>query len=464
MYVELATPQSDDQGYYVPVRRDTHYSLMGYASGRSPVTQVMVNYVEAETYPADYRPYGSPSGYRTVGFRAPLVLSPDTIMTITLIDADGYRETRLFHPDRVRAPARVHELWGRSRNDPYANVRMANVYVVQGNYREAYPYYHRSIGLTVGFMWGSFFLGVALYDNSRYDDAIWQFRRCSRIYPDFYLAHYQVGQCYERRRNYAMAITEYGLVISIRPDFVEAHWSLGESYVQRHDWGRAAIEYRQAIRYNPRFAPAHRGLGEVYAHQGQWDNAKNSLRLATNLSPRDARARADLNASMARRQRSPKEYQMAMAPLKAPDGYEQSAARNTRTWQGRAAGGEQQGPGGRQHAQPVEPSGGQQQGPGGRQHAQPVKPSGGEQQGPGGRQHAQPVKPSGGGHTQSVKPSGGQQQQGSGGQQHGQAAKTSGGGHGQSAKPSGGGHGQSAKPSGGQQQGQHGQGGGSKDR
>lgn len=33
MYVELANPQSDDQGNYVPLKKHVNYPLMGYASG-----------------------------------------------------------------------------------------------------------------------------------------------------------------------------------------------------------------------------------------------------------------------------------------------------------------------------------------------------------------------------------------------------------------------------------------------
>ena len=498
LYVELANPQSDDQGNYVPVRQDSNYSLMGYASGQQPVAQVMVNDVEAATYPADYRPYGSPEGYHCVGFRAPLVLSPDTIVTIALIDANGYRETRLFHPDRVRAPGRVHQLWGQSRNDPYSNVRLANVYMVQGDYANAYPFYHRST-LTAGFMWGSFFLGVALYNNNRYDDSMWQYRRCSRMRPDFYVADYEIGRCWERRGRYDLAISAYGLVLARQPRFVEAHWSMGESYAQRGDWSRASNEYTVALQYDQRFAPAHRGMGEVYAHQGQWDNARTSLVMATNLNPRDARARADLNSSMAHQQRSPKQFQIAMLPLKAPNGYQATAAQNTRSWQGHGAGGQQQGAGvrqanpavmqqqgsnngHRQQGQAVMPSGVQQQQRGqaartsgaqqqrgqaamlsgmqmqqgsGNGHQQSAKPSATQQHGqsakPSGGGHQQSAKPSGGGHQQSAKPSGGGHQQSArtSGGGHAQASKPSGGGHQQSAKSSGGGHAQAAKPSGG---------------
>lgn len=359
MYVELANPQSDDQGNYVPLKKDTHYPLMGYASSPTPVSQVMVNGVEADTYPADYRPYGTPTGYTTVGFRVPVTMGPDTVMTVAVVDGSGYRETRLFHPNRVRVFARVHQLWQGSQRDPYANVRLANVYAVQGDYVQAYPYYHRSIGLNAGFVWGPFFLGIALANNNRYDDAIWQFRRSRRIYPTFYMANYECGRCYERRGNYAMAISEYRVVTVSQPLFVEAHWSLGESYARTNNWGGAMIEYRTAIQYNPRFAPAHRGMGEVYAHRGQWANATASLNLATNLNPRDRRAYAGLRASNAHRQMSPKQYRVAMAPLKAPRGYEQKAAKSTKEWQGRTANAKQQ-PGGRQPAQAVKMPGGQQ--------------------------------------------------------------------------------------------------------
>ena len=328
MFAELANPQSDDQGNYVPLPRDENYSLMGYASGQRPVAHVMVNNVEADTFAANYQPYGAPSGFSPIGFRVPLTLGPDTLVTVNMTDTSGYQETMVFHPDAGRSYARVHQLWQGSQDDPYANLRMANTFVVEGDYRDAYVRYHRCIGLDVGFVWGPFFMGVALYDNDRYDDAMWQFRHCGRMDSGFYMANYEVGQCYERRGDYGDAIVEYQVVLGSRPDFVEAHWSLGESYGQRGNWSGAAAQYRQAIQYNPQFAPAHRGLGESLAHQGQWASAATSLNTAAKLNPRDARTHADLSATLAHQQRSPQEYRVAMAPLSAPRTSERGSAQN----------------------------------------------------------------------------------------------------------------------------------------
>ena len=334
MYAELANPQSDDQGCYVPVARDSNYSLVGYASGKRPVAQVMVNDVEADTFAANYQPYGAPSGFAPIGFRVPLTLSNDSLITVSMIDADGYRETMIFHPERERAYDRVHELWQGSQNDPYANVRMANTFVAMGDYPDAYTRYHRCIGLDVGFVWGPFFMGVALYNDNRYDDAEWQFRHCGRMDSGFYLANYQIGQIYERRGNYGYANLEYQAVIGVSPMFVAAQWSLGESYAQQGNWGGATRQYRQALQYNPQFARAHQGLGESLAHQGQWAASATSLRTAASINPRDARTQADLSATMRHQQRSPQQYRVALAPLSAPRGSEQVAARNVQYTRG----------------------------------------------------------------------------------------------------------------------------------
>ena len=356
MYAELANPQSDDQGNYVPRPRDENYSVLGYVSGKRPVAQIMVNDVEADTFAADYRPYGAPADYSPIGFRVPVMLGPNALVTVSMIDADGYRETMIFHPDRERAHNRVHELWQVSQDEPYANLRMANTFAVEGDYRDAYVRYHRAIGLNAGFMWGPFFLGVTLYDNDRYDDAEWQFRHCRRMDSGFYLANYEVGRCYERRGNYSAAILEYQVVIGARPQFVQARWSLGEVYAQQGNWSGATIQYRQALQYNPRFAPAHRGLGESLAHQGQWAASATSLRMAANINPRDARTRDDLSSTMKHQQRSPQQYRIAMAPMSAPRGSEQVPAQNMRyTKSGQAyqaVGGQENRPSGRHQIQP----------------------------------------------------------------------------------------------------------------
>jgi len=74
--------------------------MTGYVAGPSPVGQVMVNGVEADTFPADYRPYGTPTGYTTVGFRVPLIIGPQTAVNVTMMDGQlAWRQHDGGHTD-----------------------------------------------------------------------------------------------------------------------------------------------------------------------------------------------------------------------------------------------------------------------------------------------------------------------------------------------------------------------------
>jgi Flp pilus assembly protein TadD len=299
VFVELCRPQCDDLGHYMPVVQDGVASVIGFASARGGVVRVTVNDVDAELFDADYRPLNAPFGYGTAGFRVPLVLYPDSLLVVSATGAGGDEATAVFRPDLYATLARLQELSRQSDQDAYYSLRLANAYAGQGDYETAYPYYHRCTGLRPDFYLGLFFLGLALYDDNRYDDAIWQFRHCAELRPTFYLAHYDMGRCMDRRGRYDDAVYEFRLVIVRRPQFVEAHWRLGEAYSHRGEWDNAGTEYRTALRYNPNFAPAHHGLGAVLARQQDWDGAAAELRTATKISPWNAQARADLAATLA---------------------------------------------------------------------------------------------------------------------------------------------------------------------
>jgi tetratricopeptide (TPR) repeat protein len=329
VFVELARPQCDDLGHYVPVIQDGVASVIGFASARGGVVSVTVNDVQAELFEANYTPMNTPDGYGSVGFRVPLVLYPDSVLVVKATGAGGDGATAVFQPDEYATLSRLQALGQQSGEDAYYSLRLGNAYASQGDYETAYPYYHRCTGLQPDFFLGAYFLGLALYDDNRDDDAIGQFRHCADVQPTFYLAQYDMGRCLDRSGRYDDAIAEYRLVIGRRPQFVEAHWRLGETYSHRGDWDNAGTEYRTALRYNPNFAPAHHGLGAVLAQQQNWDGAADELRAATKISPWNAQARADLASTLAHKRdwtEATKQYKQAVRISPQSGGAQQGLA------------------------------------------------------------------------------------------------------------------------------------------
>ena len=75
-FLELLSPQSDDQGNYVPVVNSGSQPVMGYIAAASKIAGITVNDVPAAIYPATYTPWGAPSGLVELGFRALQYLEP----------------------------------------------------------------------------------------------------------------------------------------------------------------------------------------------------------------------------------------------------------------------------------------------------------------------------------------------------------------------------------------------------
>ena len=80
--------------------------------------------------------------------------------------------------------------------------------------------------------WGAdaltfFDLGIAAWQQGRYDAAIASFNESIRLKPDFAEAHNSLGWVYNKTGRYDAAIAAYKEALRLKPDFAEAHKNLG---------------------------------------------------------------------------------------------------------------------------------------------------------------------------------------------------------------------------------------------
>ena len=154
-------------------------------------------------------------------------------------------------------------------------------------------------------------LGLALYLQGKYDDAVKALIKATDLNPADPRAYYFLSKAYdqspnqadeviERFRRYAelrpndgQAVFDYALSlwkgkrsetdaarldqiesllkksISLDPSSSEIHLQLGNLYSQRQKYGEAVPEYREALKLSPDIPDAHFRLGQAYVHLGQ---------------------------------------------------------------------------------------------------------------------------------------------------------------------------------------------------
>jgi len=147
------------------------------------------------------------------------------------------------------------------------------------------------------------FLGLALYADGHYDDALHAFEESLQLEPDSADVYFDMGITHRDQGDLRRAAIAYHHALSLRPDFWQAHSNLG---VVLHDQGKldeAIAEYRAAKRLRPEEASIRNNLGntlcdkedfdgaiaefqELYRQNPEWDGGHNCLARAY-MSKRD---------------------------------------------------------------------------------------------------------------------------------------------------------------------------------
>jgi len=178
-------------------------------------------------------------------------------------------------------------------------------------------------------------LGLALYYDRLYEDAIFELRKAVKFDPGNLearfnlktirarLEHYQAGKIYDRMREQEEAIVQFRKAILLDPRFVEARHRLGVALLEKGDaanairelrradsisaayrksyeiWyaeGLAMIqlglqddalqEFRRATEARPNFAAAHNETGKILLDRGEYEEAIQCFVRAIGIDPR----------------------------------------------------------------------------------------------------------------------------------------------------------------------------------
>jgi protein O-mannosyl-transferase len=118
----------------------------------------------------------------------------------------------------------------------------------------------------------------------------------TQVNPDDALAHVNLGNALlEIPGRMPDAISEYLRAVRIYPDYAEAHNNLGAILLQSGRTTEAVAEYRAAVRLDPDYPDAHSNLGGALSRiPGQMPEALAELETAVRLDPENARRRAAL--------------------------------------------------------------------------------------------------------------------------------------------------------------------------
>ena len=147
------------------------------------------------------------------------------------------------------------------------------------------------------------YLGVALAESGRTDQAVVEFRKSTELSDSFAPAHFHLGLAYERIGRSSDAIAEYEAALFREPGLVDARYALSAACWKRGDRAGAITLLRQVLGQHPPFAAeGYYNLGLELREQGELDEAVRELKAAVELEPHSLKFQAALGQALAERQ------------------------------------------------------------------------------------------------------------------------------------------------------------------
>jgi len=138
-----------------------------------------------------------------------------------------------------------------------------------------------------------------LIADGRLADAEALIREQLRLYPDHERFHFQLGiACFQQER-YEEAAQEFRRVRELKPDHSDAPYNLGHALLKLKLPAEAKDAFAAAVRLRPGNAFARINLAELLLYEGKTDEAREHLQAALQIAPGDGRAQQLLERAKA---------------------------------------------------------------------------------------------------------------------------------------------------------------------
>ena len=142
------------------------------------------------------------------------------------------------------------------------------------------------------------YLGAILNALGRFEEAETHLRRAIALNPQEKYAHFNLGNTLCEQGRYEEALGVARVAVEQRPDFAEAHTTLGIALTALGHFEEAEAHLRRAIVLNPHTQNVHLNLGMTLYYQGRYEEALEAAHVAVEQRPDFALAHAKLGLAL----------------------------------------------------------------------------------------------------------------------------------------------------------------------
>jgi FkbM family methyltransferase len=114
------------------------------------------------------------------------------------------------------------------------------------------------------------YLGIACYDQDRFDEAVASYQRAIQIQPQFPIAYNNLGNTLRMQKRLTEALACFDEALRQQPGYVNAHKNKGTALVWEGRLDEALESYGQALQLAPEDAETHKNLGVIRLLKGQF--------------------------------------------------------------------------------------------------------------------------------------------------------------------------------------------------
>jgi tetratricopeptide (TPR) repeat protein len=164
-------------------------------------------------------------------------------------------------------------------------VFMAVSWIQVGYWQNSIRLYQRAVDVTANNDVAHNNLGVAFFEASRIDKAIYHFVRAIQIMPGLAAGYDNLNRALAAHRNIDAAITEMHRLIELYPTTAGLKYNLGNLYRKKGQFDNAIDYYNRALSYKPNFIQAINNLAAVYVLKEDYTKALPLLNKILEIEP-----------------------------------------------------------------------------------------------------------------------------------------------------------------------------------
>jgi len=133
-------------------------------------------------------------------------------------------------------------------------------------------------------------LGIVYARQGQWETALGEFERARQLSPGDPRVCLYAGEVLWKLNRRPEAFASLREAIRLRPEYWEAHYRLGEDLAQQEDLPGAAAEFEQVLRLNPSYVKAHGNLGVALYKLGRAQEAVAQFDEVLRLDPQNRQA------------------------------------------------------------------------------------------------------------------------------------------------------------------------------